>query len=57
MYEMCAVYKRMLDPIITSYQLTTIVSVTYNRIQQYPVKYIYNITINAHEEICFKSNF
>ena len=42
---MCAVYKRMLDPIITSYKLTTIVSVTYNRIQQYPVKYIYNIII------------
>ena len=32
----------MLDPIIISYKLTTIVWVTYYRIQQYPVKYIYN---------------
>ena len=39
---MCPVYKGMLDPIITSYKLTTIVSVTYNKIQQYPVRYIYN---------------
>ena len=36
------VYKGMPDPIIISYKLTTIVSVTYYRIQQYPVKYIYN---------------
>ena len=42
MYEMCPVYKGMLDPIIISYKLTTIVSVTYYRIQQYPVKSIYN---------------
>ena len=33
----------MLDPIIISYKLTTIVSVTFYKIQQYPVKYIYNI--------------
>ena len=36
------VYKGMLDLIIISYKLTTNVSVTYYRIQQYPVKYIYN---------------
>ena len=33
----------MLDLIIISYKLTKIVSVTYYRIEQYPVKYIYNI--------------
>ena len=32
----------MLDPIIISYKLTINLSVTYSRIQQYPVKYIYN---------------
>ena len=32
----------MLYPIIISYKLTANVSVTYYRIQQYPVKYIYN---------------
>ena len=32
----------MLDPIIISYKLTTNMSVIYYRIQQYPVKYIYN---------------
>ena len=32
----------MLDPIINSYRLTINMSVTYYRIQQYPLKYIYN---------------
>ena len=32
----------MLDPIIINYKLTKIVSVTYYRVQQYPVKSIYN---------------
>ena len=32
-----------LDPILISYKLTTNVSVTYKRIQQYPVNTIYNI--------------
>ena len=34
--------KGMLDPIIIGYKLTENMSVIYYRIQQYPVKYIYN---------------
>ena len=45
----------MLDLIITSYKLTTIVSVTYNRIQQYPVKYIYK-TLLAIKKLRFSKN-
>ena len=39
----------MLDPIIISYKLTINLSVTYSRIQLYPVKYIYNSWISTQQ--------
>ena len=43
------VYKGMLDPIIISYKLTTIVSVTYYRIQ--------TIACEKHLQLCHKSKW
>ena len=43
----------MLDPIITSYQLTINVLVTYYRIQEYTAKYIYN-KMTGLDRSCFQ---
>ena len=45
----------MLDPIIISYKLTTNVSVTYYRIQQYPVDNTYNINLKKFKRSNFSS--
>ena len=41
----------MLDPIIISYKLTTNVSVTFYRIQQYPVDNTYNINLKNLKDL------